>query len=169
MEDPDPKRDLIDKAIEDHQIGKLTRREFLQRLAVIGGGSALGLTLFGGLACGSLASQPLAAPTATLAPPDIPNILLIVIDTLRSDHLSSYGYERSTSPSIDRLAAQGVLFETAFSTSPYTTPSHASLLTGRYPHEHGAQWITGSLVDPSLTTTIQPCLQPSKLEVTAQL
>src|ERR671914_399261 len=142
MEDPDPKRDLIDKAIEDHQIGKLTRREFLQRLAVIGGGSALGLTLFGGLACGSLASQPLAEPTATLAPPDIPNILLIVIDTLRSDHLSSYGYERSTSPSIDRLAAQGVLFETAFSTSPYTTPSHASLLTGRYPHEHGAQWIT---------------------------
>ena len=137
-----PKRDLIDKAIEDHQAGKLTRREFLQRLAIIGGGSALGLTLLGDLACGSLASQPLTEPTATLAPPDTPNILLIVIDTLRSDHLSSYGYERSTSPTIDRLAAQGVLFENTFSTSPYTTPSHASLLTGRYPHEHGTQWIT---------------------------
>ena len=135
-------RHLIDQAIEDHQAGKLTRRELLQRLAIIAGGSVLGLTLLGDLACGSLASQPLTEPTITLAPPDAPNILLIVIDTLRSDHLSSYGYERSTSSTIDRLAEQGVLFENTFSTSSYTTPSHASLLTGRYPHDHGAQWIT---------------------------
>jgi arylsulfatase A-like enzyme len=137
--------DLIDKAIKDHQAGKVTRREFLQRLAIIGGGSALGLTLLGGLACDSSAAQPqtqLTEPTAILASPDTPNILLIVIDTLRSDHLSSYGYERSTSPTIDSLAEQGVLFENTFSTSPYTAPSHASLLTGRYPREHGAQWIT---------------------------
>jgi arylsulfatase A-like enzyme len=96
----------------------------------------------GGLAYGSSATQPLTEPTATLASPYTPNILFIVIDTLRSDHLSSYGYERSTSSTIDRLAEQGVLFENTFSTSSYTTPSHASLLTGRYPHEHGAQWIT---------------------------
>jgi arylsulfatase A-like enzyme len=72
------------------------------------------------------------------AAPDIPNVLVIVIDTLRADHLSSYGYERDTSPYIDRIAEQGVLFEKVYSTSSWTVPSHASLLTGRYVHEHGA-------------------------------
>ena len=72
------------------------------------------------------------------AAPDASNILVIVVDTLRADHLSSYGYQRATSPSIDQLAQEGVLFENAFSTSPWTEPSHASLLTGRYTHEHGA-------------------------------
>src|SRR5262249_44426854 len=56
-----------------------------------------------------------------------PNILLIIVDALRSDHLSVYGYNRPTSPNLDRLAAQGVLFEHAFSTSSYTLPSHASI------------------------------------------
>jgi arylsulfatase A-like enzyme len=138
------KHDLIDKVVEDHQAGKLSRREFLRHLAIISGGSALGLTLLGNLACGSSADQPqtqLTEPVSALVPPDTPNILLIVIDALRSDHLSSYGYERSTTPTIDGLAEQGVLFETAFGTAPYTAPSHASLLTGRYPHEHGVQWI----------------------------
>jgi arylsulfatase A-like enzyme len=76
------------------------------------------------------------------ATPGSPNILLIVVDTLRADHVSSYGYHRLTSPTIDQLAQEGALFETAFSTAPYTTPPHASLLTGRYPHQHGVQWLT---------------------------
>jgi arylsulfatase A-like enzyme len=71
-----------------------------------------------------------------------PNVLLIVVDALRADHLSSYGYDRPTSPNIDRLAREGTLFETAISAAPYTAPSHASLLTGRYPHQHGVQWLT---------------------------
>jgi arylsulfatase A-like enzyme len=73
--------------------------------------------------------------------PDAPNIMVIVVDALRADHLSSYGYMRPTSPNIDNLARQGVLFESAFSTAPWTAPAHASLLTGRYPYEHRVFWI----------------------------
>ena len=58
-----------------------------------------------------------------------PNILVIVVDTLRADHLSSYGYDRPTSPNIDRIAQQGVVFENAFATSSWTLPSHASMVT----------------------------------------
>ena len=71
------------------------------------------------------------------APPNAPNVLVILVDTLRADHLSSYGYERTTSPNMDRIAKEGVLFEKPFSSAPWTTPSHASLLTGLYPSEIG--------------------------------
>ena len=71
-----------------------------------------------------------------------PDILLIVIDTLRADHVSSYGYARPTSPALDRLASEGVLFENAMATSSYTLPSHASILTGLYPYQHGVEWQT---------------------------
>jgi len=74
------------------------------------------------------------------APADVPNLLLITLDTLRADHLSSYGYERRTTPHIDHLAESGVLFERAIANSSWTLPSHASLLTGRLPHEHKADW-----------------------------
>ncbi|HET8823738.1 MAG TPA: sulfatase [Terriglobales bacterium] len=66
-----------------------------------------------------------------------PNILLIVIDTLRADHVSSYGYSRQTTPQIDKLASHGVLFENAIAPSSWSLPSHASLITGRPVHEHG--------------------------------
>jgi arylsulfatase A-like enzyme len=69
--------------------------------------------------------------------PGSPNILVIVVDTLRADHLSSYGYSRATSPNIDRLARNGVLFENAIAPSSWSLPSHASLVTGRAVHEHG--------------------------------
>jgi glucan phosphoethanolaminetransferase (alkaline phosphatase superfamily) len=71
----------------------------------------------------------------------LPNVLVIVVDTLRADHLSSYGYKRLTSPNIDRLAREGILFETALATSSFTLPSHASLLTGLYTYEHEAEWM----------------------------
>ena len=67
-----------------------------------------------------------------------PNIAVIVVDTLRADHLSAQGYTRITSPNIDRIGQQGVLFENAISASSWTLPSHASLLSGRYSYEHGA-------------------------------
>lgn len=66
-----------------------------------------------------------------------PNIILIVLDSVRQDHLSSYGYSRNTTPNIDSLAAEGTLFENAYSTSCWTIPSHASLFTGLYPSKHG--------------------------------
>ncbi|MBZ5599306.1 MAG: sulfatase [Acidobacteriia bacterium] len=68
-----------------------------------------------------------------------PNVLVIVVDTLRADHLSSYGYARATSPNIDRIAQQGVLFKNAFSSCSWSFPSHVSLLTGRYQFEHGIE------------------------------
>jgi arylsulfatase A-like enzyme len=66
-----------------------------------------------------------------------PNVLVIVVDTLRADHLSSYGYARPTSPNIDNVAGNGVLFESAIAPSSWSLPSHASLVTGRSVHEHG--------------------------------
>lgn len=64
-------------------------------------------------------------------------VILISIDTLRADHLGSYGYPRPTSPLLDALAAEGVVFEDVFSPSPWTLPAHGSLLTGLYPSRHG--------------------------------
>lgn len=66
-----------------------------------------------------------------------PNVLIIVVDTLRADHLSAYGYSRPTSPTIDSMAKEGVLFENAISTCSWSFPSHVSLVTGRYQFEHG--------------------------------
>jgi len=66
------------------------------------------------------------------------NLILISIDTLRADHLGCYGYDRPTSPAIDAMAEAGVVFDDASATSPWTLPSHGSLLTGLYPRRHGA-------------------------------
>jgi arylsulfatase len=66
-----------------------------------------------------------------------PSIVLVTIDTLRREHLGCYGYERPTSPRVDALAAESVLFERAFAPMAQTYPSHLSMLTGLYPHEHG--------------------------------
>jgi arylsulfatase A-like enzyme len=72
------------------------------------------------------------------SPDPQPNLVLIVIDTLRADHLGIYGYERATSPHIDRLAKRGLVFANALAASSWTKPSVASLFTSRYPSEHGA-------------------------------
>jgi arylsulfatase len=66
------------------------------------------------------------------APPKPQHVLLIVIDTLRADHLGVYGYERATSPVIDKLAQDGVRFERAISQSSWTSPSMVSMMTGHY-------------------------------------
>jgi len=67
-----------------------------------------------------------------------PNVLVIIVDALRADHLSTYGYGRETSPYVTKLASQGVLFQNAIAATSWTLPSHASILTGRLPHETGA-------------------------------
>lgn len=74
-----------------------------------------------------------------------PNLLLISIDTLRADKLEAYGHPRPTSPAIAAFAAEGLVVETAISTSPWTLPAHASLLTGLYPTRHGMQSIVHGL------------------------
>ena len=64
-------------------------------------------------------------------------IIILDVDTLRADHLGSYGYDRPTSPNIDQLAESSVLFEWAFSQAPNTPPSQTSILSGLYPSTHG--------------------------------
>ena len=66
------------------------------------------------------------------------NLVLISIDCLRADHVSAYGYERKTTPNIDRFAADGVLFRNAASVSSWTLPTHMSMMTGLMPSLHGA-------------------------------
>jgi arylsulfatase A-like enzyme len=101
--------------------------------------AAVAVLAFVGVEEGQRLMELRAAARLPPTPPEAPNVVFIVLDTVRADHLSSYGYSRETSPNLDRLAKQGVLFEKAFSTSSWTLPSHASLLTGRYPFEHGAE------------------------------
>jgi arylsulfatase A-like enzyme len=75
-------------------------------------------------------------------PPEItspPNVLLITVDSLTASHLGCYGYERDTSPHIDAFAKQATLFRKAIATSPWTLPTHASIMTGKFPFEHGAR------------------------------
>jgi len=66
------------------------------------------------------------------------SVILIVLDTVRADHLGSYGYERPTSPQLDRWAKRGALFEHAIASSSWTLPSFASIYTGHHPAQHEA-------------------------------
>ncbi|NUP95160.1 MAG: sulfatase-like hydrolase/transferase [Planctomycetaceae bacterium] len=72
-----------------------------------------------------------------------PNIVLVTIDTLRADHLGCYGFYRDTTPRIDAFSKDALVFEQAYATMATTLPSHASMLTSRYPIEHG---ITANLM-----------------------
>ncbi len=70
---------------------------------------------------------------------DLPSVVVLIsIDTLRADHLGCYGYGRDTSPFLDQLAAESILYEQAFAHAPSTLPSHASLFTSLIPHHHAA-------------------------------
>ncbi len=76
------------------------------------------------------------------APPQgAPNVLLIVLDTVRADHCSLYGYSRPTTPTIDALADRGVVFDWAIAAAPWTLPSHSSMFTGRYCNQLTATWL----------------------------
>ncbi len=79
---------------------------------------------------------------AQLPPPSpgLPNVLLVVLDTVRAQNLSLYGYQRSTTPNLEKLASTGVVFRRALSTAPWTLPSHASIFTGHDPHEMQINW-----------------------------
>ncbi|MBM4013984.1 MAG: sulfatase [Planctomycetes bacterium] len=83
------------------------------------------------------AAQDHAPPARARPPADAPNFVLVTMDTTRADHLGCYGYPRPTTPNIDRLAAESVVFENCHSTVTITTPSHTSILTGTWPFEHG--------------------------------
>jgi arylsulfatase A-like enzyme len=72
--------------------------------------------------------------------PETPNVLFITLDTVRADHLSVYGYERPTTPTLEWLARSSIRFEEARATAPWTLPSHASMFTGRWAEELKLGW-----------------------------
>lgn len=79
---------------------------------------------------------------ASVAPADAsrPNVLLLILDTVRARNLSLYGYARATTPVLDSLASSSIVFDAAFSPSSWTLPSHGSMFTGRTPFELNAAW-----------------------------
>ena len=86
-------------------------------------------------------------PAASDAGPERPNILLVTIDTLRADRLGAYGSTAGLTPALDKLAADGIVFENAIAQSSWTRPSFGSIFTSRYPSDHQATW--RRLRDPS--------------------
>ena len=79
------------------------------------------------------------------------NLVLITIDTLRADHVGAYGYARARTPALDAIANGGARFDRAYTAAPITLPSHATLLTGRYPPGHGAR-DNGLKISPAVAT-----------------
>ncbi len=111
-----------------------------------------------------------------------PPVILISVDTLRSDHLSLYGYNRKTTPNLERLASDGVLFKNVISPSNWTLPAHGSLFTGTFPRKHAAHiaeevqrraetetftWLTTTLKTPSLPEITRPL--PPENQTAAEL
>lgn len=94
--------------------------------------NALLPVLFLAIACGT----PVEEPARELSPPPPRNVVVLVVDCLRADHVGAYGYHRPTTPNIDRLAADSLLFERAVSPSNWTKPSIASLITGTRVSQH---------------------------------
>lgn len=94
--------------------------------------------------CPSCRCESGSRPPATAAADTRPNVLLVVFDTVRADHLSSYGYEKQTSPNLDRLAADGITYDACLSSSPWTIPAIGTVLTSVHPHVHrGGERVAG--------------------------
>ena len=82
-------------------------------------------------------ATPRIVPPSPLRPG--PNLVIVSLDTLRADRVGAYGYERPTTPNLDKLASQSLVFLDTWATSPYTLPSHVSLFTGQVPAVHGVE------------------------------
>ena len=124
------------------EIAKIAENIFRCVLCVLGGFFFVGVA-----ACsrGAPATRPVAR-----------NLVLITIDTLRADHVGAYGWARARTGALDGLAKSGALFERAYAAAPITLPSHATLLTGRYPPGHGARdnGLRVSATVPTLATEL---------------
>jgi arylsulfatase A-like enzyme/Tfp pilus assembly protein PilF len=101
--------------------------------------------------CGG-AKQP---DRAGVVEPEAINVVLVTLDTLRTDRISCYGADRLNTPNIDRFAAEGVRFEAAATTVPFTLPAHSSILTGLYPTAHGVRENVGYTLDERIPTVAE--------------
>ena len=120
---------LDDALMSSTQHRQLKVPRLLPALGPRAGGAAMGRTL--------LLALVLVGAGCGLGAQHKPNVVLIVVDTLRVDHLSRAGYGRETSPRLTQLAAGGVRFSRAYSAAASTAPTHASLFTGKRPPSHG--------------------------------
>jgi arylsulfatase A-like enzyme/Tfp pilus assembly protein PilF len=94
-------------------------------------------------------------PSAATGVPGLPegtNLVVITMDTTRADHLGAYGSRDVRTPAFDRIASEGVLFESATTTAPLTLPAHSSIFTGKFPPEHGARDNGGFFLGQEQTT-----------------
>ena len=82
--------------------------------------------------------------SSNLSTPPVADVVLIILDTTRADHLSSYGYGEPTTPNLDRLSREGTRYTNAWAQAPWTLPAMATILTGEPPHRHGAGRYAGS-------------------------
>ena len=114
----------------------MARRPFRRTLILLSVALGTALSAAGGWRYAK-ASAPVSGP-----------IIIISIDTLRADHLPAYGYQNVKTPAIDLLAANGVVFERAYSHAPQTLPAHTALLSGRLPFETGVRDDVGVTVRP---------------------
>lgn len=134
-----PNRALATNTLENEPPDR--RRSLVQGWALLGLAVVL---LLGSLPTG-VSRPPIGVPGAG------PNVVLVVVDTLRADHVGAYGYARPTTPAVDRLAAEGLRFEHARANASWTLPSHGSLFTGLLPSEHGAHAAHPTLGDGPAT------------------
>jgi arylsulfatase A-like enzyme len=118
----------------------------LLALLVVTATGAVGAKLWGARQALSVLPPPLAGA---------PNVLLIVMDTVRAQNMSVYGYGRSTTPELERLSQRGIVFDRAYSTAPWTLPAHASMVTGKYHHELSVGWSEPlDAADPTLAEVL---------------
>ena len=98
-----------------------------------------------------------------------PNIIVILIDTLRADHLGAYGFNAAISPHLDRLAAESVLFENCFAQAPWTPPSMATLFTSLYPQVHGLNNFRDQMFKDPETGRMRASVLPDSAVTLAEL
>lgn len=136
----------------------------------------LALLLGFSFSCGNQESSPPPPDPATSAIPapaptsrsDKPNLILITLDTLRADALGIYGQEKKPSPHIDRMGKEGIVFDHAMTTNPETLPSHASILTGQWPHHHGVRANAGFIL-PEAEITLAEILTDAGYRTAAEI
>ncbi|MFN0008415.1 MAG: sulfatase [Planctomycetota bacterium] len=121
-------------------------------LAAVGARAGLVLAAVLPLSIGVVLLRPDYPEASGLGRGTGPNVVLIVLDTLRADHLGAYGDTRGLSPAFDALARQGTIFEDAYANAPWTVPSHASLFTGLSARAHGATSLHHRWLDGRFTT-----------------
>ena len=114
---------------------RLVRRSLPALLAVV---ASLGVAVAGG----RVAAERLALGRLPSSGAGAPNVLLIILDSVRAISMSLYGYTQPTTPNLDRWAERGAVFDLAIVTAPWTLPSHASMFTGRWPHELSTGWFS---------------------------